>query len=295
MNPRRFFVGRTIGIIVLIAIVGAVAAFYALNGYIYEQKQPYAARDPKGAEYIIQGERVRLSGNVRYFGNDLKTDLDGDGVEDVVFLITQEPGGSGTFYYVVAALNTKRGYVGSEALMLGDRIAPQTIEKGRGKIVVVNYADRALGEPFTTPPSVGKSIWLLLDPASMQFGEVAQDFEGEADPSRMTLGMKKWVWTSALYNDGREIIPKRAGAFTLVFGIGGRFSATTDCNHMGGNYVTNAKKISFSEMVSTEMYCEGSQESEFATLLENTQSYHFTSKGELILDLKFDSGSVIFR
>jgi hypothetical protein len=45
----------------------------------------------------------------------------------------------------------------------------------------------------------------------------------------------------------------------------------------------------------TKMYCEGSQESVFTGLLENTHSYHFTSKGELIFNLKFDSGSVIFR
>ena len=43
------------------------------------------------------------------------------------------------------------------------------------------------------------------------------------------------------------------------------------------------------------MYCEGSQESDFQKLLQNTGSYHFTSKGELIFDLKFDSGTVTFR
>jgi len=43
------------------------------------------------------------------------------------------------------------------------------------------------------------------------------------------------------------------------------------------------------------MYCEGSQESDFASLLGNTVEYHFTSRGELILDLKSNSGSVTFR
>ena len=48
-------------------------------------------------------------------------------------------------------------------------------------------------------------------------------------------------------------------------------------------------------MAFTKMYCEGSQESDFASLLESAQGYHFTSQGELILDLKFGSGSATFR
>jgi hypothetical protein len=44
------------------------------------------------------------------------------------------------------------------------------------------------------------------------------------------------------------------------------------------------------------MYCgEGSQENEFVQILTNTSTYHVTSREELIFDLKFDSGSVMFR
>ena len=307
----------------IIALVGAVALlaclviiFYAFNDYIYKEKQGYFAKDYKEAEFIIDGERVRLSDatgsetSAKYFGNELVTDLNSDGRDDVVFLITQSPGGSGTFFYVVAALNTEQGYVGSEAVLLGDRIAPQTTEKGPnrggGQIVIVNYADRAPSEPFTTSPSVGKTLWLILDPASMQFGQVEPNFEGEIDLSKMSLEMKKWTWVSALYNDGREVRPKRADAFTLTFAPAasgkGTFSATTDCNGMGGKYSasgtggpTGTGSISFSEIVSTLMFCVDSQETEFSSMLQDVLSYHFTVKGELVLDLKFDGGSAVFR
>jgi heat shock protein HslJ len=310
MEPKRFFMGRAIGLLVVLAIAGVVAAFYAFNNYIYEQKQGYATDDHKDAEYVIEGTRVRLMDGVaetevdpgsaskvvtRYFGNELTTDLDSDGREDKIFLLTQNAGGSGTFYYVVAALNTDRGYVGSEALLLGDRIAPQTTEKGEGKVVVVNYADRAPGEPLAATPTVGKSIWLLLDAQAMQFGEVEQDFEGEVDPSRMSLAMKTWTWISATYNDGREVRPAGTEPFTLTFESDGTFTATTDCNSMSGSYTADTATISFSEIAMTKMYCEGSQEAEFVALLQNTAGYHFTSRGELIFDLKFDSGSVLFR
>ncbi|MEQ1678775.1 MAG: META domain-containing protein, partial [Chitinophagaceae bacterium] len=219
----------------------------------------------------------------------------GDGTEDVVFLLTQNTGGSGTFYYVVGAVSTESGYVGSLAVLLGDRIAPQTTEFGENNIVVVNYADRALGEDFSIQPSVGKSIWLKLDTETLQFGEVANNFEGEADPMKMSLTMKTWKWISALYNDEREVKPIKGDAFTLTFTEDGKFTATTDCNQMGGSYTVDGEKIAFGAMYSTKMYCEGSQETIFSEFLTNTSGFHFTSKGEMILDLKFDSGSVVFR
>ncbi len=253
----------------------------------------------KDATYIIDGKPVTLKDGTAYFGNEVLHDLNHDGREDVVFIITQTTAGTGTFYYVVAALNLPDGYKGSHGLFLGDRIAPQTTEMNRepGKedVIVINYATRKPGEGFTVAPSVAKSIWLKFDASSMQFGEVEQNFEGEADPSKMTLQMKTWVWISATYKDGRKIIPKQPGQFTLSFTDKDRFSARTDCNSMGGSYTTDKNNISFSDIISTKMYCEGSQESEFASLLQNAEDYHFTSKGELVLDLKSNGGSVIFR
>jgi len=45
----------------------------------------------------------------QYFGNEATGDLNGDGQADKAFLVTQDPGGSGTFYYVIAALKTAAG------------------------------------------------------------------------------------------------------------------------------------------------------------------------------------------
>jgi heat shock protein HslJ len=230
----------------------------------------------------------------RYFGNELKTDLNGDGREDTFFLLTQETGGSGTFYYGVGALNTVDGYVGTQGLFIGDRIAPQTTNKGDGNIVVVNYAVRKAGEDFSVRPSLGKSLWLKLDPATLQFGEVVQNFEGEANPAVMKLDMNKWNWISTTDKAGTNTAPKKAGVFTLTFKKDGSFSASTDCNGIGGNYVANGSKITLSKMLSTLMYCEGSQEDQYRKMLESVTSFEFTSKGELVFVLK-DGGKAVFR
>lgn len=297
-----------------IAVVGVVAVIVIVGWGVYKFKYTpvvnTGAVDAKNAAYLINGRLTVLRNGVseveaapgsaskivtRYFGNAVKHDFDGDGREDVTFLLTQETGGSGTFFYVVAALNTVHGYVGSEALFLGDRIAPQTTEMGKGNVIVVNYAERKPGEPFTAQPSVGKSIWLLLNPKTMQFGEVTQNFEGEADPARMTLGMKTWNWVSTIYNNDTRTTPRDSKKFSITLKNSGTFTATTDCNNAGGNYVIDGNKISFDKIMSTMVYCEGSQENDFMKMLGEVANYHFTSRGELIFDLKFDSGSSVFR
>ncbi len=273
-----------------------------------------SANDPKNAIYIIDGQKVTLVNGVSeiaaapssatkiittYFGNAVTADLNGDGRLDSAFILTQSTGGSGTFYYVVAALNMPTGYVGSQGLLLGDRIAPQTTEMSQDKttpnVIIVNYAVRGPGESFAVSPSIGKSLWLLLDPKTMQFGEVAQNFEGEADSAKMTLDMKTWNWVDTTYNNGSTTVPRIQNKFALTFKKPNIFSASTDCNGVGGEYSTNGNMITFTKMMSTLMYCEGSQESEFSKALGEAESYHFTSKGELIFDLKFDSGTMVFK
>lgn len=161
-----------------------VGAFFALNSYIYEQKQ--APSDYKAATYIIEGQPTVIDGTTtRYFGNELKTDLNGDGREDVAFLVTHSPGGSGTFYYVVGAVQDADGrYQGTDGYFLGDRIAPQTTNVSQDprhvRVIVVNYADRAAGEPMTARPSIGKSAYLKLNPDTMQWGVVLSPEESQS-------------------------------------------------------------------------------------------------------------------
>lgn len=132
--------------------------------------------DFKDATYEIEGQKITLKDGsaqtdvspdsvakttTEYFGNEAKGDLNADGIADVAFLLTQDSGGSGTFFYAVVALGGKKGYVGTNAIFLGDRIAPQTTEIRDGQ-VIVNYAERRDDEPMSTRPSVGVSKYLKV-------------------------------------------------------------------------------------------------------------------------------------
>ena len=191
----RHRIGATITVAVVVLVSGCSPD--SRN----QPQEPAAVRgtDYKSAEYVIEGERIKLSNGfaeaqtppgsasrtvTRYFGNELKTDVNGDGREDVVFLLTQQRGGSGTFFYAVAALNTQAGYVGSDGYLLGDRIAPQsTVESPNPRhvnVIVVNYADRRPNEPVTAPPTVNKSVYLKMNAETVRWGIVVPDFEGES-------------------------------------------------------------------------------------------------------------------
>ena len=304
-------------LIAVVALIVILGAWYLITAPQNDSGLSHIEQnsDPLNATYIIDGESITLvNGSAKkeiapdsasvvetsYFGNEVYTDLNNDGREDVVFLLTQNSGGSGTFFYVVAALNTEDGYVGSHGLLLGDRIAPQTTEVSQNpshkNVIVVDYTDRAPGESFATQPSVGKSIWLKLDTATMQFGEVEQNFEGEANPDVMTLDMKTWTWIKTTYNNDTELVPNESKAFTITFKDNNTFSATTDCNVMSGGYEVHDNQITFDENIAmTKKFCEGSQEQDFASLLGEIHSFFFTSKGGLVFDLQFDSGSAVFQ
>ncbi len=138
--------------------------------------KPLPSPDYQNISYKIEGESITLKNGVaiteitpdsvtkkttRYFGNSSEGDLDEDGKTDIGIILTQDAGGSGKFYYIAVAIKTEAGYKGSNAILLGDRIAPQNTEIRSGYLIV-NYAERAQGEPMTASPSIGKSKYLIL-------------------------------------------------------------------------------------------------------------------------------------
>lgn len=241
---------------------------------------------------IVPGSATKNTLNI--FSEPVYGDLNGDGTLDAALTLVNNPGGSGAFYYAVLALKHGDTYTPTNALLLGDRIAPQptTITNGRA---IYNYAERKAGEPMTTQPSIGKSLYVHYSSTTNEIGELVNNFEGEANPGTMTLLMKKWTWVKTQMNDGTVTVPKKPAAFTLTFTKDSKLNVTTDCNSMGGSYVMKGNSLTFSQLMSTKMFCEGSQEEVFAASLGEVASYLFTSKGELVLEIKMDSGTMTFK
>jgi heat shock protein HslJ len=114
-------------------------------------------------------------------------------------------------------------------------------------------------------------------------------------PQALRLDLHPWTWIKTTYNDDTELVPNDQDAFTIAFNIDGTFSATTDCNTMQGGYEVNDHIIRFGKIAATRMYCDGSQEQAFAAMLGEAHTFLITDDGKLVLDLKFDTGSALFR
>jgi heat shock protein HslJ len=299
-NRTTWFV-RIIAVLVsalLLAFIGSCAP-----------KDESSGLNPENATYMIEGETIALQDgsfskkaapgsatmiSVSIHGDPIYGDVDGDGDEDAVLVLVRDPGGSGTFYYSALAVNTDSGYTGTDAILLGDRIMPQSIriEDRRAK---VDFLTRNVDESFAVEPSHARSIHLQYSPENFTLVQVAVDFEGEADPKVMTLSMKPWRWIKTIYNNDTEVKPMDTAAFIVTFLANGEFSATTDCNNIRGTSTIDGHRISFGPIVATKKYCDNSQEDKFTSMLREVQSYLFTSRGELILELRYDSGSMVFR
>jgi heat shock protein HslJ len=270
---------------------------------------PDVKSDPKNTVYLIDGQSYSLDNGtasvpsapgsesmniLAIFGEPVVGDLDADGDADAAVVLTLTTGGSGTCYYAALTLNTNDTYTSSNTLLLGDRIAPQTVEIRDGR-AVFNYAERRADEPMTTQPSVGKSLWIHLDKTTGQIGEWVKDFEGEVDTTTLKLDAHQWKWIRTDVSGKASVTPKKVDSFLLTFKTDNSFTSTTDCNTVGGSYITNGSAITLSNVISTLMFCEDAEESTYVGMLTGTASYSFGTKGELILKSKEGDGTMIFQ
>ncbi|MDO8574289.1 MAG: hypothetical protein Q7R86_01560, partial [bacterium] len=104
-----------------------------------DEENEILAADPLNAIYYFEGEEFQFTDGVsekeiepgsalkiytEVFGEPITGDLDYDGDEDAVLVFIHNPGGSGTFFYLGAAIKKEKGYKGLGTVFIGDRIAP---------------------------------------------------------------------------------------------------------------------------------------------------------------------------
>jgi hypothetical protein len=138
--------------------------------YFNKEAEPVPVTSATPEMFTINGEQITLVNGkyekelapgsaskmtVTYFGNEAQGDFNGDGKEDRAYLVTQNSGGSGTFFYLVTSL-------GGEAAFIGDRISPQNTEYRDGEIRV-NYAGRRPGQPMTAELTDGTTKYFKFE------------------------------------------------------------------------------------------------------------------------------------
>ncbi|MFZ5571822.1 MAG: hypothetical protein ACOZF0_15585 [Thermodesulfobacteriota bacterium] len=149
-------------------------------GMISLSPAPAADRFADGvlaATYHIENRAVKLSNGraeqagvpgsaakiiTEVYGAPVSGDLNGDGLDDAALFLVQTSGGSGTFYYVAAAIADNGRVQGTPAVFLGDRVAPKTLSIRNG-VVIVSYTDRGPGQSMAVSPAIGRTRYLTLE------------------------------------------------------------------------------------------------------------------------------------
>ena len=139
-----------------------------LSGTYVIDEETITFTNGKSEQEITPGSAAKMETSV--FGIPVYADLSNDGQKDAVFFVAQETGGTGIFFYVIAAINQGGKYIGTTAVFLGDRIAPQNINVTNG-VAIVNFAERAPGEAMATQPSMGKSRFFIIRNGQFVEGE----------------------------------------------------------------------------------------------------------------------------
>lgn len=154
--------------------IGAVFAIILIGLFFYFENN--IQNDPLNASYLIEDRLVSLKSGfseeeivpdsaskqiTSVLWSPVKGDLNSDKKDDYAMIVTQNSGGSGTFYYVVAGLSSKKGIIGTNGVFLGDRISPESIFIENGKILI-NYSEREDGEPMAAQPTVKVSKSLIV-------------------------------------------------------------------------------------------------------------------------------------
>ena len=154
----------TIGAAVILITLSAVFCFLRgtdnpLDATYLIEGSPVTLENGRSETEIVPGSASKQITTVLWAPT--KGGLNSDKRDDYAMILTQNFGGSGTFYYIVAGIGSWKGITGTNGIFLGDRIAPENISISNGEILV-NYAERKADDPMTAQPSVGVSKYLVL-------------------------------------------------------------------------------------------------------------------------------------
>lgn len=105
---------------------------------------------------------------------------------------------------------------------------------------------------------------------------------------------KTWTFLEATTPEGKTFRPKKEGVFTLRFEDGEGVSIGTDCNNASGAYTLSGSSLEIRDVMTTMMYCEGSEEGDFTSLLSFVKGYAIAN-GTLRLELTGGTGEMRFN
>ena len=104
-----------------------------------------------------------------------------------------------------------------------------------------------------------------------------------------------WKLQRIQMNDDSQTVPSHPENYTIEFMDDGSVAVQADCNRGRASFATATdNRLTITGVAITRMACpEGSSDTAFLRGLDSANSYFFRD-GQLIIELMYDSGSMIF-
>lgn len=165
---------------IIILLVILITAYYFLWPLVQKPQI-----DPLNSTYLINNKEIKLTKGLNetpaapgsaamirtsIFGVPALGNMNNDKRPDAAVFITQNTGGSGTFFYIVILLNTKKGIKSTNSILLGDRIYPESMIINQGQLSI-SYYTRTPGESMTSPPTMNVAKNLIVENNTLIEGE----------------------------------------------------------------------------------------------------------------------------
>jgi heat shock protein HslJ len=222
---------------------------------------------------------VELASDFRIVG-----DLDGDGIDDAVVLLTYTSGGSGSVSYL-AVMSRRNGAVRNIATSaLGDRVQLRSVQINNRKLLVSGIR-AGKNDAACCPGELVEWQWVLNGSRLTSPGAVSTGRLSLAVLDKTDWVLRSWNITEAAANEP---------AVTFAYDAG-RISGTSGCNrYMTG--VTDGKapgEISVGLFAGTRMACPEPQslvESRFIEQLSGARTFGFV-RGRLMISYSRANGS----
>lgn len=140
---------------VLIVVIG-LSIFQQVQSF----KQPLAIENS-----IVETANLSNSETIKkYFGDEVRGDLNNDNIEDVAFLIRRNEGDErGDMYYLSASLKVNNGYEGLNLIYVGEKIFIDKIEIQEKTIIVSYRVDSDFEEVLQYKARVDEKVLMEIE------------------------------------------------------------------------------------------------------------------------------------
>jgi len=243
---------------------------------IYEQ--PITLRDGvyEGESFVEGGAShptVRLHEHATVLG-----DLDGDGSDEAMALLSESSGGSGSFLHLAVFRWGADGPENVETVRIGDRVQVRKMEFLVDKYVL-ETVEAGPGEPMCCPSHKRGRIVMLRD------GELGVTVEELGIVSTRDVEGFPWEVT---HLEAEWLVPDRV-KIDVTF-VSGELSGSAGCNKFGASYENDARTLTLGPVRLTRMSCTEELmrlENAFLGRLEAVEAFSFDF-GRLLLNYRLD-------